>query len=259
MLFGNGRIRGDKGTVLLSPVPKGQRTVPCLLSLVFWISADAFVSTGQGFTGNNMFVYCGNNPVNRVDYGGESWLVAGLLLLTTFLLGGCGNTLANQPNATFNSADEAAMAFAANTYPASYYTGYEYISTIYSVTMDDEIKFGYTEPKVYEPHYSYPDEDSPFGTSYVAYAHTHPNINGFSSSDIDLANSKRINAYVIGPDHQLLHYDYITGSSNPVKGVISLVSLTSAQKMVLVNQFQKRWDAHAAKCSFCNGIPWPRN
>jgi len=32
-----------------------------------WINADAFVTTGQGFMGNNMFVYCGNNPVMFSD------------------------------------------------------------------------------------------------------------------------------------------------------------------------------------------------
>ena len=35
-----------------------------------FISADAFTSTCQGFTGNNMFVYCGNNPVINVDISG---------------------------------------------------------------------------------------------------------------------------------------------------------------------------------------------
>ena len=38
-----------------------------------FINADAFVSTGQGFVGNNMFVYCLNNPINFVDrYGGAA-------------------------------------------------------------------------------------------------------------------------------------------------------------------------------------------
>ena len=32
-----------------------------------FINADAFVSTGQGLIGNNMFAYCGNNPVYRSD------------------------------------------------------------------------------------------------------------------------------------------------------------------------------------------------
>ena len=44
-----------------------------------FINADAFVSTGQGLLGNNMFAYCGNNPVSRIDSSGLLWelLVAG--------------------------------------------------------------------------------------------------------------------------------------------------------------------------------------
>lgn len=38
-----------------------------------FINSDTFYSTGQGFTGNNMFAYCGNNPVNRIDTDGASW------------------------------------------------------------------------------------------------------------------------------------------------------------------------------------------
>ena len=36
-----------------------------------FINADVFASTGQGFVGNNMFAYCGNNPSNGVDPRGE--------------------------------------------------------------------------------------------------------------------------------------------------------------------------------------------
>ena len=35
-----------------------------------FLNADGYVSTGQGIVGNNMFVYCGNNPVNRADTTG---------------------------------------------------------------------------------------------------------------------------------------------------------------------------------------------
>ena len=38
-----------------------------------FISADEFTSTGQGTVGCNMFAYCGNNPVSRVDYCGRFW------------------------------------------------------------------------------------------------------------------------------------------------------------------------------------------
>jgi len=32
-----------------------------------FVNADGYVSTGQGVLGNNMFAYCGNNPVNCID------------------------------------------------------------------------------------------------------------------------------------------------------------------------------------------------
>ena len=38
-----------------------------------FISADGYISTGQGILGNNMYAYCGNNPVMRVDPTGEAW------------------------------------------------------------------------------------------------------------------------------------------------------------------------------------------
>ena len=38
-----------------------------------FINADVYPSTGQGLTGNNMFAYCGNNPVARIDRSGQFW------------------------------------------------------------------------------------------------------------------------------------------------------------------------------------------
>ena len=35
-----------------------------------FINADAYASTGQGVLGNNMFAYCGNNPISRIDTKG---------------------------------------------------------------------------------------------------------------------------------------------------------------------------------------------
>ena len=37
-----------------------------------FITADSYVSTGQGILGHNRYAYCGNNPVMYVDYTGES-------------------------------------------------------------------------------------------------------------------------------------------------------------------------------------------
>lgn len=39
-----------------------------------FISADVYMSTGQGILGGNMFAYCLNNPVNRYDEHGNSSL-----------------------------------------------------------------------------------------------------------------------------------------------------------------------------------------
>ena len=35
-----------------------------------FINADAFASTGTGLLGYNMFAYCGNNPISRIDSTG---------------------------------------------------------------------------------------------------------------------------------------------------------------------------------------------
>jgi RHS repeat-associated protein len=46
-----------------------------------FVNADIFVSTGQGTLGSNMYAYCGNNPVNMVDDGGNlaNWIIGGFV------------------------------------------------------------------------------------------------------------------------------------------------------------------------------------
>ena len=41
-----------------------------------FINADSYSSTGQGILGNNMFAYCGNNPIVRKDADGEAFETA---------------------------------------------------------------------------------------------------------------------------------------------------------------------------------------
>lgn len=38
-----------------------------------FINGDSYAATGQGFVGNNMFVYCGNNPASNVDPSGTAY------------------------------------------------------------------------------------------------------------------------------------------------------------------------------------------
>ena len=56
-----------------------------------FLNADGYVSTGQGILSTNMFLYCGNNPVNRLDSNGEFFLTAtafGIIGLTLLLFAG---------------------------------------------------------------------------------------------------------------------------------------------------------------------------
>ena len=82
-----------------------------------FISADGYVSTGQGLTGYNMFAYCGNNPVNRVDPEGKFFdnvlkhsiigLVAGFIAdpVTTALLVISTANATTAPSALYNHRD----------------------------------------------------------------------------------------------------------------------------------------------------------
>ena len=45
-----------------------------------FINADILVSTGQGFTGFNMFAYCGNNPVSRKDVDSDTEIEKGFVI-----------------------------------------------------------------------------------------------------------------------------------------------------------------------------------
>jgi len=57
-----------------------------------FINADGLVATSQGFAGNNIFAYCGNNPVNRKDPTGQSWiamLVVAVVAVCAVAISGC--------------------------------------------------------------------------------------------------------------------------------------------------------------------------
>ena len=45
-----------------------------------FINADGYASTGQGIIGNNMFAYCGNNPVKHLDPQGTFFKEIGVFL-----------------------------------------------------------------------------------------------------------------------------------------------------------------------------------
>ncbi len=77
-----------------------------------FISADSYVSTGQGLTGQNMFAYCNNNPVMHVDSEGNfPWLILIFLVASAAVGGYLGATsktqlAANEPKPKNDILDE---------------------------------------------------------------------------------------------------------------------------------------------------------
>ena len=83
-----------------------------------FLNADGYVSTGQDILGYNMYIYCGNNPINRIDISGTSWRDV------VNLFGDVGNTIGNFFTNTFGGA-----VYISNSYDAiemnTIYVGYE--------------------------------------------------------------------------------------------------------------------------------------
>ena len=226
-----------------------------------FINSDGLVSTGQGLLGNNMFAYCGNNPVNRVDPTGQFWLTALVVItvavVSTVALSGCSANSNPDPE-PYKSADDAARAFSEQVYSSSSYIRHEYSTEIYSRTINGETTYNYNTPRAGNPHSAVISNSSPNGTIVVAYAHTHPNSNVFSGVDIQAAKSLKIDAYVVGPNLELQRYSLSSVSTTNL-GVISPIALTNVQRSSLVTQFQVSWDAHIADgCDFnCESMTWP--
>ena len=82
-----------------------------------FINADAFASTGQGLLGNNMFAYCGNNPVMGYDpqglYDRETLKQQVKTIAIGFNTGGGGGGFAIGAGWLINEANEILLSFGA--------------------------------------------------------------------------------------------------------------------------------------------------
>ncbi|MBQ4560134.1 MAG: DUF4329 domain-containing protein [Tyzzerella sp.] len=224
-----------------------------------FINADGYVSTGQGVLGNNMFAYCGNNPINRKDPSGQGWITA-LIIAVVCAVTLTGSSAKPAKPLPYKSADDAAKAFVESVYDSSRYIRHEYGTEIYSKTINGTTTYDYNTPRAGTPHSVGIGASTPAGTSFVAYAHTHPNSNSFSSKDKKVANDLKINAYVVGPNLELQRYNWLTGISCNL-GVITPNILTQSEKSALVSQFRISWDSHIIEgCDFgCHTMKWPTN
>ena len=233
-----------------------------------FLNADGLVSTGQGLDGNNMFAYCGNNPVMRADTSGQLWgIIAGIIAAVATVLLTTTRCSKKEPEPLpYKSADDAAKAFAEETYSSSKYIRHEYGTVIYSCTSGGETTYNYTEPIVGNPHNVDIPIVAPEGTTVVATAHTHLVGNRFSGTEIgategDIPEAKRLglNAYAVGPALNLMRYDVSSDSIDYSVCTISPRPLTLGEKNKLVLLYQSSWDEHiGGYCEYgCKYSVWP--
>ena len=142
--------------------------------------------------------------------------------------------------------DSAALAFATEIYATSLYIRREYSTEIYKVTKNGKVLYYYAEPAAGSPHSSSGIDMGralSYGTA-VAYSHTHPNSNSFSSSDISFANYYQIDAYFNGPNLSVQKYDCSTGQHPIPIATITPTPLTDEQKQALQTEFYDSWYGH---------------
>ena len=184
-----------------------------------FVNADAQLNTSLGVLGCNMFVYCLNNPISKIDYNG------------------------NKPGDLFNTMDEAARDFAFYINKKSINEDVEYASYIYTVekivainimiplprfrwslrnlgksymTISAEltvIKYTYKEPKRGSKSGSSPPINWFKKDNVVARIHTHGAYDSayrndnFSSQDQHMAHVKGVPSYVATPGGLLRKYN----------------------------------------------------
>ena len=185
-----------------------------------FISADGYISTGQGILGYNMFAYCGNNPPNKVDYSG------------------------NKPGDLFDTMDLAAIDAAEYLGALSWEDGWEYATAIYSVKspvktyskvtktyrflwwtrtttfvkvkVTVKMQYTYKAVRTDEKNNNVTIPKAPLFKKRLAGLHTHPMGSGggvtrFSERDIEWSREHGIPLYVHGPNGELRKYDPATG------------------------------------------------
>ncbi len=185
-----------------------------------WINADSQLNTSLGVLGCNMFAYCLNNPVNKVDYGG------------------------NKPGDLFDTMDEAAKDAAEYLGELTWENTWEYSTAIYTVnttvktyetvtkthrflwwtwtttstkTVRTKVKkYTYKAVKTDKKNNSVGVPNAPLFKKRVAALHTHPmgswaGITRFSDADKKWADYYKIPLYVHGPNGELRKYDPASG------------------------------------------------
>ena len=113
-----------------------------------FMSPDSFVSTGTGILGYNMYAYCNNDPVNNVDYTGNSLvavIVIALLCGTAAItLENCGNSQATESLEVPPSIDSEDMSLTVSDRDAENQLCIEFTEDITDFPNDNDFLRAYT-------------------------------------------------------------------------------------------------------------------
>jgi RHS repeat-associated protein len=198
-----------------------------------FLNADVYLSTGTGLIGQNMYLYCDNNPVVRFDPGGDIWIE---ILLALALVGGIGLSLSScssVPQTEYIETEEtlyatvkdAVFAFGNAYLDISIAQNREYGAFIYEVTRNNQVYFTYSIISVGTVDTTHLKLPITVKDSQVrALVHTHGAemayySNGFSPEDLDNAakwkdpsGKVEVNSYLFTPGKELFVHNPNNGS-----------------------------------------------
>lgn len=224
-----------------------------------FVNSDTYITTGSGITNGNTYTYCNNTPIPLIDPNGTS--VRGVLIAAVVgAVAGITNAIVKGSTLGYSSPEKAAKAFSQSVYSQSRYVRHEYGAAIYSKKVFGATRYYHNKPTAGSPHGVSIPISVPAGAKLVATAHTHPNSNKFSSTDMASATQFAIDSYVVGPDLNVQKYNHATGEVTII-GTISLVQLSKEQREQLRAEFEASWYDHIASGDAngfdCSNIPWP--
>ena len=205
-----------------------------------FINADVYADTDTGIIGSNMFAYCNNNPLSKIDPDGHA------------------------SQNLYTSGNVAARDFTTEHYNKSLYIRMEISSMIYCVIRNKRVYYSYTPYIVGDPHSCQPLN----GVKYIpkdgwkwGEIHTHPNSNSFSSADKKWCWNTDLVLYVATPNKSIRRY-YPTRArwyDELVYKNVQLKKVPVIYQNALKNQYRKKWIQHTkTNCGFnCKKKFWP--
>jgi len=185
-------------------------------------------------------------------------LVEGNLMIDPSILDNYFGWGAAADRVAFRSADEAAKAFGDWYYSASLFVRHEVGTEIYSIPLVCDGKEFFLNHAVWgSPHSMYISGNVPFGATLEATTHTHPNLIGFSDSDIRALSilserhERSITGYVVNPDLSLQRFNATDGPAITI-GTVGLRHLSTHERIALETLFRQSWEDHIGTYSSCH-------